>query len=100
MPSGLQIWNENGVLMLDGTHRIGRVKGTVRISAPGSVLVDLSDGTPFWSFQPDQLFFHISQETAPPIISIDARGVYWTYSSIAGMAHGEYVKGTLIYGVY
>ena len=101
MTAGLQIWNADGQLILDGTHRIGRVMGIARISgAPGSIPVDLSNGTPFWSFQPDRLFFHISQETAPPIITIDSSGVYWTYSSGSGLPYIQYVQGTIIYGVF
>jgi hypothetical protein len=60
----------------------------------------MSDGTPFWSFQPDQLFFHISNETASPIINIDSNGIYWTYSSTAGLNFAKYVKGTVMFGVY
>lgn len=101
MTAGLQIWNANGVLTLDATSRLGRVKGIQRIEGfASSYLCDLSDGEPFWSFQPDQLYFHISNETASPIISIDSNGVYWTYSSTAGMNYAKYVTGTLIIGVY
>ncbi|MEM5325162.1 hypothetical protein VSR34_00940 [Paraburkholderia sp. JHI2823] len=101
MTAGLQIWNANGQLVLDATSRLGRIKGIKRIEGSnGSYPVDLSDGTPFWSFQPDQLYFHISNETASPIITIDANGVYWAYSSLSGLTYGKPVKGTLIVGVY
>lgn len=101
MTVGLQIWNEHGVLMLDATSRLGRVKGTLQLDGSnGSHPVDLSDGTPFWSFQPDQLYFHISNETPSPIITIDANGVYWTYSSRAGLNYAVPITGTLIYGVF
>ncbi|MEX3918255.1 hypothetical protein AB4Y43_18765 [Paraburkholderia sp. BR10872] len=100
MTAGLQIWDANGKLMLDGTHRLGRIKGIVPIDGfPSSYPVDLSDGTPFWSFMPEQLFFHISNQTASPIITIDANGVYWTYSSTAGLNYAKAVKGSLIVGV-
>lgn len=101
MTAGLQIWNANGVLILDATNRLGRIKGITPVDGfNGSYLVDLSDGTPFWSFQPGQLFFHISNETASPIFTADANGVYWTYSSTSGLTYAQAVKGVLIVGVY
>lgn len=101
MAAGLQIWNANGVLILDATSRLGRVKAIVPISGTnGSFGVDLSDGTPFWSFQPDQLYFHISNETASPIFTTDANGVYWSYSDTSGQPYARTVSGTLIVGVY
>jgi hypothetical protein len=101
MTAGLQIWDANGALMLDGTHRLGRIKGMKYIDGnPGSYPLDLSDGTPFWSFIPEQLYFHISNETASPIITVDANGAYWTYSSTSGLNYAKAVKGNLIVGVY
>jgi hypothetical protein len=101
MPAGLQIWNEHGVLVLDGTHRLGRIKGMVRVGGlAGAAPMDLSDGAPFYSFQPDRLFFHISNETASPIFTINAGGVSWTYSSTAGLNFAQLVTGNLIFGVF
>ncbi|WP_069265328.1 hypothetical protein [Paraburkholderia nodosa] len=101
MTAGLQIWDANGTLMLDGTHRLGRIKGIRYIDGnPGSYPVDLSDGTSFWSFMPEQLYFHISNQTASPIITIDANGAYWTYSSTSGLSYPHIVKGNLVVGVY
>lgn len=50
MQAGLQIWNQDGALMLDGTHRLGRLKGTLYLDGTvknGTQNADLSDGTPF-----------------------------------------------------
>lgn len=101
MPAGLQIWNEHGVLVLDGTTRCARIKGIYRVGGfSESISVDLSDGTPFWAFQPDQLYFHISNQTVSPVFSANANGLSWTYSSTAGTQYAVAVKGTLIYGVF
>lgn len=101
MASGLQIWNESGVLMLDTSHRLGRIKGTAQLKGQGgSVVCDMSDGTPFWSFQPDFLYAHVSQQTPPPIITISSTGISWTYSSTAGMNYPNPITGWLFFGVY
>lgn len=100
MAVGLRIWNTSGVLILDATHRIGRIKGQAHISGTaGSVAVNMTDGTPFWSFQPDFLYAHISNETPPPIITVDGNGVYWTYSGSGG-SYNKPITGWVYYGVY
>lgn len=99
--SGLQIWNASGVLVLDATQRVGRIKGFARCAGSnGSQAAYMGDGTPFWSFQPDFLFKHISNETPPPIISIDANGISWTYSSTSGLTYPNPITGWLFFGVY
>jgi hypothetical protein len=100
MPAGIELWNASGLLVLEGTHRIGRVRGVQRVAGAGSVAVNFSDGTPFWSFQPDQQFFHISNETVPPIFSATATSLSWTYSSAAGLNFAVLITGNVIYGVY
>jgi hypothetical protein len=60
----------------------------------------MSDGTPFYSFQPDFLYAHISNETPPPIFTIDANGISWTYSSMAGLQYAKPITGTVFFGVY
>lgn len=101
MAAGLQIWNASGVLVLDATQRCGRIKGAIQLTgANGSVASDLSDGTPFWSFQPDFLYKHISNQTPPPIVSINSGGISWTYSSTAGLNFPNPVTGWLFWGVF
>ncbi|MBW9107771.1 hypothetical protein [Paraburkholderia phenoliruptrix] len=101
MTAGLQIWNQDGVLMLDGTHRIGRMKGMARVDGFADArAIDLSDGTPFYSFQPDFLFAHIDNQTPPPIFTINSSGISWTYSSTAGMNNPHPLTGYVFYGVF
>ena len=101
MAAGLQIWNGSGVLVLDATQRCGRIKGAVQVTGSNGVVAsDLSDGTPFWSFQPDFLYKHISNQTPPPIVSINASGISWTYSSTAGMNAPNPITGWLFWGVF
>lgn len=87
--------------MLDSSHRIGRIKGYAQVKGyDGSLAVDLSDGEPFWSFQPDFLFKHISNVTPPPIITINSTGIYWSYSSTSGLSYPNPITGWLFVGVY
>lgn len=101
MDAGLWIWDGAGRLMLEGTTRCGRIVGSQRVEngAAGSVVVDLSRGTPFWSFMPDWLFQHISMKVPVPIIDIDANGVRWRYNTTSG-DYVTPVPGWLIYGVF
>ncbi|MCA7986559.1 hypothetical protein [Burkholderia vietnamiensis] len=101
MTAGLQIWNEHGQLVLDGTTRCGRLRGSQRITgSDGSVAIDLSGGTPFWAFMPDWLFQHISMNAPVPIVDIDATGVRWRYSTDGSSSYRTPVPGWIIYGVY
>ncbi|MGF6757273.1 hypothetical protein [Paraburkholderia sp. GAS42] len=101
MTAGLRIWNADGVLILDATSRLGRIKGNARVEGfAGAKAADLSDGTPFYSFQPDFLFAHISNQTPPPIFTINANGISWVYSSTAGMNNPNPITGYVFYGVF
>ncbi|KEZ04800.1 hypothetical protein GQ57_15875 [Burkholderia sp. MSh2] len=101
MEAGLEIWDDAGRVMLNGTTRCGRLHGVVRIGgADGGVAADLSGGQPFWSFMPDWLFQHISMNAPVPVIDIDAGGVRWRYSTDGGGSYRTPVPGWLIYGVY
>jgi len=101
MTAGLQIWNASGQLMLDATQRIGRIKGSQHLDGNGGhVDMDLSDGAPFWSFQPDFLFKHINGNSPVPVVSISSTGIVWTYSS---PPTGDYlypITGYLFWGCY
>lgn len=88
--------------MLDGTHRLGRLKGVFQVSGGVSNethALDLSDGTPFYSFQPDRLFYHISGDTPPPIFTVDATGISWVYNNGA-TAFTHRITGWVYVGVY
>jgi len=87
--------------MLDATQRIGRIKGSQHLDGNGGhVDMDLSDGAPFWSFQPDFLFKHINGNSPVPVVSISSTGIVWTYSS---PPTGDYlypITGYLFWGCY
>ncbi|MFP3584139.1 hypothetical protein SCB29_10950 [Paraburkholderia sp. SIMBA_055] len=103
MTAGLQIWNQDGVLMLDGTHRIGRLKGSLYLDGKvqsGTQAADLSDGTPFWSFQPDFLFAHINGNSPVPVVSISSTGVSWAYSNPPTQSYLYPITGWIFYGVF
>ncbi|SDR19272.1 hypothetical protein SAMN05443245_3447 [Paraburkholderia fungorum] len=101
MTAGLQIWNASGQLLLDATSRVGRIKGSQQISGgSGSIAMDLSSGTPFWSFQPDFLFAHINGNSPVPVVSISSTGISWTYSSPPTTSYLYPITGWLFWGVY
>jgi hypothetical protein len=60
----------------------------------------MTDGTPFYSFQPDLMFGHISNETASPIFTIGPTGISWVYSSTGGLNWAVLITGIVIWGVY
>lgn len=103
MADGLRIWNASGVLLLDATHHCARIKGAVYITgtpgSSGSQAADLSGGAPFYSFQPDQLYYHISNDTPPPIITISSTGISWQYSNGSNSGHTHIISGWCIFGV-
>ncbi|MGF6771121.1 hypothetical protein P3T18_003600 [Paraburkholderia sp. GAS199] len=101
MSAGLQIWNSSGLLLLDTSDRLGRIKGVSSVQGfAASVVCDMSDGTPFYSFQPDFLYKHISNQTPPPIFTITTSGISWTYSSTAGLSFPNPITGMVFFGVY
>jgi hypothetical protein len=103
MTAGLQIWNQNGALMLDGTHRVGRFKGSLYLDGKiqsGTQAADLSSGTPFWSFLPDFLFMHINGNSPVPVVSISSTGVSWAYSSPPTQSYLYPIAGWIFYGVF
>ncbi|AOJ72242.1 hypothetical protein WS81_26060 [Burkholderia sp. MSMB2040] len=101
MPSGLQVWGADGRLILDTSHRCGRVKGfTYANGSAGSYNIDLSDGTPFWSFQPDFLFRHIAGKNPIPTVTVTSTGISWTYSSPDLPGYVYPITGYLFVGVY
>lgn len=87
--------------MLDATSRVGRIKGQAIVSGTAdSRAIDLSGGTPFYSFQPDFLFAHINNQTPCPIFTINATGISWVYSSSAGLNYAHPITGNVFFGVF
>ncbi|RQT68119.1 hypothetical protein DF045_27345 [Burkholderia cepacia] len=102
MPVGLQIWDQQGRIVLDATARAGRVVGVVRLDesgSSGSRAADLSGGTPFWAFTPDWLYRHVSGNAPVPVVQINAYGINWFYSG-SPADYRTPMPGTLVYGVY
>ena len=97
--TGIKVWAADGTLLLDGTKRTGRIKGSVYLTGTaGAVSADLSGGDPIYSFQPDQLYYHISNDTPPPQITATATGVSWSYSG-AQSSFSKPITGWLFFGV-
>lgn len=80
MSIGLQIFDENGVLILDATHRIGKIitifdTGTTNSSR--SVPELLNAGTPFPFVSTDEDY--ATEHYAYPDIKITGTTVSWTF---------------------
>jgi hypothetical protein len=98
---GLQIWNASGTLILDSSDRLGRIVGSARVTGTnGNAVADLSQGTPFYSFQPDFLFKHVNQITPPPMFTINAGGITWVYDTDGGTTNRYPVTGWVFFGVF
>ncbi|WP_230958687.1 hypothetical protein [Burkholderia stagnalis] len=101
MSAGLQIFDGAGRLILDARSRAGRIVGIVATGgSDGGVPADLSSGQPFWAFMPEQIFFRVSGAEPPPLVSIDASGIRWSYSPNGGSNAYTRVPGWIVYGVY
>ncbi len=88
MSAGIQAFNEAGQLVLDGTHRIGRIKKIVSVEGGSSGVCLIEDIQPgeeiFYSFQPNQLFFHINHNDCPPWFTrVNGNAVTWDYQAAA-----------------
>jgi len=98
---GLQIWNANGFPILDSSDRLGRIVGSARVAGTNAAVnADLSQGTPFYSFQPDFLFAHTNQVTPPPMFTINAGGISWVYDTDGGTSYRNPVTGMVFFGVF
>jgi hypothetical protein len=61
---------------------------------------NLSNGTPFFSFQPQNIWGQINMNTARPLIVISGTTVSWSYSP-SGASQGYFpIPGTIFYGIY
>jgi hypothetical protein len=97
----MQCWDGLGRLTVDFTTRLPRVLGTRALTGVAGSLTDnnLSQGTPFFLFQQQGVFYHISGDTCLPTITISGNTISWTYSGGTTSYHVN-VQGTLFYGVY
>jgi len=93
MPAGIQVWDENGVLILDTSFRAGGFLGEINVvyNGPSSGSVydpNLSEGTPFYFLRGDHEY--------QPTVTFSGNTVNWAKD----MPHGQYWGGTIYYGVY
>ena len=104
MTEGLQIWNESGKLILDATHRCGRVVDIIQLTGGQSGSQEypiFSTGTPFWAYQRDKTF-HTSYGYGgliSPVISRSGNVLSWKYSAKQA-SYDEYAAGFIIVGVF
>lgn len=104
MAAGLQVWDANGLLILDATHRCGRVLGVRAITGGfnDSFTDDrLSPGTPFYAFQRDKSF-HLKYGFGgimSPSFSFSGNTLSWTYQQKIH-DYDEYAAGSVIIGVF
>jgi hypothetical protein len=81
MAIGLQTFDANGVLILDATHRIGKIIATfdTGIANSSRVVSELQDaGTPFSYITTDEDYF--TEHYAYPDIQITGNTVSWTFN--------------------
>lgn len=93
MPAGLQIWDENGNVMLDTENRVTRVLGSFESgTSDGSLTSEgFSQGTP-WHVRltPDL-------GLTPPKITVSGNTLSWTFGNVAE----EFRRSAYVmYGVY
>jgi hypothetical protein len=92
MPQGLQVWDDQGRLLVDLGDWLGRLAGSaaVTINTAGSITnVLLQSGTPFFVWVPATEEAVTGATTMP---SVTFSGSTMSWSSVP-------VSGTLIYGV-
>jgi hypothetical protein len=92
MPQGLQVWDDQGRLLVDLGDWLGRLAGSAAVTAStaGSITnVLLQSGTPFFVWVPATEEAVTGATTMP---SVTFSGSTMSWSSVP-------VSGTLIYGV-
>jgi hypothetical protein len=102
---GLQIFDAQGRLVLDGTHKCGRIRGIHPIdtgaNSSGTIGMILEAGDEiFFSFQPNQLFFDSRHNEPCPWIWISGNTINWNYQIGGSSAPAYPVTGYVIYGVF
>lgn len=80
MPAGLQTFDANGVLILDATHRIGKIITSFDSGVANSsrIVPEIQNaGTPFCFITTDADYF--SEHIAYPDITISGTTVSWAF---------------------
>jgi hypothetical protein len=103
MPAGLQCFDASGNLIVDITSRLSKICGVATLPNPATngAFTDpnLSNGTPWLSFQPTAIWGFINMDVSRPIFTISGNTISWTYSPGA-TGNNFKIVGTLFYGVY
>lgn len=104
MAAGLRIYDASGNLHLDITTRLNRFVGSHVLdgTVPNGAFSDplLTNGTPFFTFQPQQLWGFVNSNTAFPTITVSGITISWSYSPSGASSGYLAVSGTVYYGVY
>ncbi|WP_321940065.1 hypothetical protein [Paraburkholderia sp. J8-2] len=105
MTAGLQIWNGSGGLVLDATHRIGKVLAVLTVTAgsSGSWSGDLTSGgrTGFAAFSRAFTYGSATNQwyVQKPEVVVSGNTVTWTYGSLSG-SQSVYCGGIIVIGWY
>lgn len=102
MPQGLQVFDENGVCVLDVTDRLVKYLGVVQINGTnGSITNDeLSDGDLWYyplNIKTPPLTPSIHTEYHMPTITKNGKSISWDYGSYPA---DKRLSMVLLYGVY
>lgn len=103
MTAGLQIFGPDGRTWLDTSNRLGRVLGIEFISGSAGSLSNagLSQGTPFVSFTPSEIFGTITGQIISPTFSFSGNTMSWVYPPAgANLAAPAVKSGWAIYGIF
>lgn len=93
MPSGMQMWDPSGNLIIDTSMHLGRILGIASLSGPtnGSQSNSgLATGTPFWI-----LTCLSASSVRQPVISVSGTTISWDFEGA-----GAGLSWRLVYGVY
>jgi len=103
MATGLQVWAQNGTLLIDTTSSVALILGTFAIGGAGSAqsgsITDarLGNGRPF-AFQ---LLGGIpGADNKEAIITTSANGVSWSYPSAEATYESDRPRATIMYGTF
>jgi hypothetical protein len=106
MAAGLRIFDGSRNLILDTSHRVGRVAGAIYLNGTNGSQANaiLVTGTPFYDFQHEQTFklgLNAGEGgMISPQITLNSSGVFWSYSAKNNGSVDTYRTGWLFYGVY
>jgi hypothetical protein len=104
MSCGLQVFDENGNIILDATYRVMRIIEAIYISDGfSSSRTDSRLLQGGWvSFQPDVTLGdgYLSGGVIAPSLSISGGTVSWSYAPKNNTTYDIWQNGTLFYGAY